>query len=785
MAALPPRITPRTYFLNERQQLRAVEKMGFGALPKLGPIDWARRGKAINASLGKVRAAMATSKDPLREKRLFVIAQPVANLPKFKETKGEKVNFSEKVDFRTKDFAQVFGRLGLNLVDVTSQGSAIVHASPERFAELVTASEFLPQAGRREQARWSTIDSFGVVPADERLDLAWTQTLKAHQAVDIVFEAQPLLTRSEADLVLRAVSGYRKDSQERLTGTGSDYSGRQWARGLMLPATLRQVANDLSSLQSIHPPLYAVAASRAPQPGIERKLDGVSPAPRRLPTVALLDNGVPTGHVLLAGFARAGQVAPRGATPGVYGDHGSQVASRIVYGEVTDTDHLPPPECNFLDVRVSDDVGTIDSKVVMDALVAVVAAFPDVRVFNLSINRNTPFEHLDAESKKEWFRIIREIDNFAYDNDRAVIVAAGNASEGAVPAPAYPNHAGDGRWGMGFWSCGFNSLVCGSYVGHATAGGLGDPEWPSPFTRTGPGVCRCPVPGFGAPGGNMDKHHRTASGMGEMVSDANGDWVEGYGTSLAAPLLAREVAKTLDALAARCPPGVRPFTCTSKAYLTLTAEERKVPQHVKKLAELTIGRGRASSARLLQPSADTAVLVWQGIISRADEKLRIVVPIPKAWLNAATSPHFRLVICWETPVNDANSEVWACRKVEAQLKPGMADDLDAARGSNNPHRTYPVIDRRYDLKKALKGLNPDGDAWLLEVSYTELGMAEYYLGVSPDPSQKVGLAAEMYDSGNAPIAPHQFLQALPVASVLDRLSIINPPIRTPIGVSRP
>jgi hypothetical protein len=61
----------------------------------------------------------------------------------------------------------------------------------------------------------------------------------------------------------------------------------------------------------------------------------------------------------------------------------------------------------------------------MDALAAVVAAFPDVRVFNLSINRDTPFEHLDEESKKEWFRIIREIDNFAYDNDRAVVVAAG------------------------------------------------------------------------------------------------------------------------------------------------------------------------------------------------------------------------------------------------------------------------------------------------------------------------------------------------------------------------
>jgi hypothetical protein len=782
MPAQPRPTTPRTYFLNERQQLRALEKKGFGALPKLGVIDWARRGRAINTSLGKVRAAMAASKDPLREKRLFVIAQPVASLPKFKETKGKKVNFSEKIDFRTKEFAQVFGRLGLNLVDVTSQGSAIVHASPERFAELVTASEYLPQAGLRERARWSTIDSFGVVPASERLDLAWTQTLQAHQAVDIIFEAQPLLTRAEADLVLRAVSGYRKDGQERLTGTGSDYSGRQWARGMMLPATLRQVANDLSSLQSIHPPLFAIAASRASQPGIERRERGVTPAPRRLPTVALLDNGVPTGHVLLAGFARAGQVAPSGATPGVFGDHGSQVASRIVFGEVTDPDHLPAPECNFLDVRVSDDEGTIDSKVVMDALAAVVAAFPDVRVFNLSINRDKPFEHLDTESKKEWFRIVREIDNFAYDNDRAVIVAAGNTSENEIPAPAYPNHAQDGRWGMGFWSCGFNSLVCGSYVGHPTAGGLGDPEWPSPFTRTGPGVCGCPVPGFGAPGGNMDTHHRTAPGMGELVSDANGDWVESYGTSLAAPLLAREVAKTLDALAARCPPGVRPFTCTSKAYLVLTAEERSVPKHVKELAALTIGRGRASNSRLLHPLAATAVLVWQGIISRSDEKLRIVVPIPKTWLNAATSPHCRLVICWETPVNDANSEVWACRKVEAQLKPGMADDLDAARGSNSPHRTYPVIDRHYDLKKALKGVAPAGDAWLLEVSYTELGMAEYYLGVAPDPSQKVGLAAELYDNADAPVAPHQFMQALPIIELLDRLSILNAAIRTPVSV---
>ncbi len=782
---------PKTFFLNERHQLTAVEKSARGPLPKFGKIDWASKGQKIAASLRGTVDKLNRTKDPLRGRRYFALTVPVATVPKHSDAKNKPAEFDEPTNYRSRTHARVLGRLGLDLIDVTAAGEAIVHVTPEQLEKLITTTHHLATASAREKARWSTIDFFGEVPASERLDLQWAKSLTKGTPTDVLLELQPLLTSLEADLVLRAVAEFAHERTERIVGTGQDPSGRKWARARLSSASMMAIAEQLSSLQSIHPPIYckASAVGRSSQQSVQGPPAPPGRAVAEAPTVAILDVGVAAAHLRLQAFSRGPQVVPRGATAGVRGNHGAQVASRIVFGRVTDPKVIPQGSCRYLDVQVSDNAGHIDSKAVLDGLQAVAAAYPDVRVFNLSLGVDEPFESLDSESKKERVRIIRELDNFAFERHVALVVAAGNVPAGVVPAPAYPHHSSDGRWRLGYWACGFNTLVCGAFAGKASAGGVANPLYPSPFTMLGPGVCNGPVPDFGEAGGNYNTNYRMDPGMGELVCDQTGNWVEDVGTSLAAPLLAREVAVTSDLLSRRCPPGTRVHLVLVRAFLSLTAEacppldDEYVSDDMRTLSSLALGRGRASSKQLTRPNPASSILLWHGTINGAHEKARIVLPIPAQWIKDASKPMLRVVAAWDSPVNEANSEVWACRKVELQLMPGDAEGLRALRGKSHSkrtrHTTYPVFDRVYDLKPAAGQSGPEGDSWMVIVSYTEV--AEYHLGIEPDPQQRVGLAMELYDASENPVSPQPLMQRLPVS--MDVLAAVSAPVGVPIRVT--
>ncbi len=90
---------------------------------------------------------------------------------------------------------KVFDRLGLELLHVTDDGKAIVHAEHERLKQLLQRTSSLKDLGPREQARWANIDSFETIPLQLRVDGEWLQSLHREEASDVVFELQPVLTR--------------------------------------------------------------------------------------------------------------------------------------------------------------------------------------------------------------------------------------------------------------------------------------------------------------------------------------------------------------------------------------------------------------------------------------------------------------------------------------------------------------------------------------------------------------------------------------------------------------
>ncbi len=794
---MPPtkrRVKPLTFFLNETHQL-ALDKGGGGSAPKYADISWAAKALQISSSLRKAVKSVKSSKDPLRDERFFVIAHPVPEVEKRSDDKKKfpEGTFKEGTDFGGQH-ARVFDRLGLDLLQVTDDGEAVVHAQAEHMGQLVQHTELLEQLGAREQARWVTIDSFGTIPLELRIDGDWLKTLNRQGYTDVVIELQPVLARSEADRVLRAIADLlAAHDGGKLTGTGSDFSGRHWFRGEASRQSIRKIARDFFSVQAIHSPLFSIAAGKKRKKearGVARPTQLIAvpplpPDPHNLPCVAVLDMGVPTDHRQLADYRR-GRFIPRDAPPGPVGEHGAFVASRIVFGEHASMDDLVQSSgrCSYYDAIVADYPdgsglnNRVDDKVVMEAMSGVQGAAPDVRVFNLSFDHPRPLNAFSTVERDAKRRLVQDIDNFVFANDAVVVVAAGNSRPGVIPNPEYPRNYEDAQWALGPLASGFNTLVCGSFAPRVATNGLAQVDWPSPFSRVGPGLCDAPVPSFGAEGGNANDAYRSPHGHGVWGFSGAGLPEDRAGTSYAAPILAREAALTLDGLQSFCPPGTRPFAVTARAFLTLVAKRPSFDERINALADRTLGNGKATATRLAAPAARSAVVLWQGYIESPSDIVRVQMPIPRDWLAAADKPILRLVVSADPPVNEVAHSTWACRKIIPLVRPGH--DVNAIRAPGGGHPSFPCIDRRYNLTRYKLGNEKaaKGDIWLVDLSYEE--KAPYPPAMDFDPRQRVAFAAELYDAAATQADPQPALQALPIAASMTRLSVQPAPIRSPV-----
>ena len=754
-------LAPKTFFLNEKHE-HARSERGGGRTSSFSKINWSAKGSAIVASLQATRAAAAMTKDPLRATRLFLLSSPEQNIQRDSTAQTAKHGVQQvKIDFGGKD-ARVFERLDLQLLGITPQGDAIVHANPETVARLEATASRLSDAGKGEKARWAFLKDFRLPPIETRVDLAWLAALDAKSPHEVIVEFQPVLTRSDVDVLMEVIrGGLDHGRDERALGAGRDLSGRRWLRARMRSETIRQLAADFPSIQTIHAPLRATLFA-APS---ARTVAGV-PTTKQvaiadLPVVAIVDTGIPREHPHLAAYRR-GEFRHPEADQEDPGQHGSRVASRVVFGDFVAGPGftLPPGRCRFLDVVLpsvpnDDDETLIDGKAVFDSLRDAARTYTDVRVFNLSFGSYVPLDQ--DRDKKGRLAELQDLDNFVFQYDLVVVVAAGNTRPGVIPNVRYPGHVDESDWAIGAWAAGFNTLVVGGYVPRLNTDGVGrNPGWPSPFTRVGPGIAKAPVPSFSAGAGDCTDAYRWKPALGVWTSNKSGDLEDVSGTSHAAPIVAREAALLFRELQKWCPPGVDPFASTVRAFLALVARHEApystLTPAARVLAKRTLGLGRPRADRLVSPRAETAVFLWQGMLEGPGRGARIRVPVPRDWLKEAKAPQVRIVCAWNTPVNASAPNVWACRKVGVQLRPSIDDDALPAEGKATG--AYSLIDKTYDLStehlEKLK-IKLDKDELVLEVSYQET--APYPPSMTIDEHQRVSLVWELVDESVPNVSP--------------------------------
>lgn len=770
---------PRHFYLNEQHELTRDEREGGGSLPKLAPINWTAKQNVITSSLAKAKSAIENSDDPLRQQRYFLLARPESSIRKLTTDvrKAPSGEFDEIVDYAGKD-AKALGRLGLDVISVTDAG-AIVHATPEKLERIETISAHLTDVGPAEQARWAMLSAFDVVPETLRADKEWLDRLSPNEDHEAIIELQPLLTRSEGNIVLTSIAErLRRPQREAIIGSGIDFSGRAWVRVRLGLQTILGIIRGYFSIQSVHGPLAsAFVASKRVSATASSAMASTATA-TILPTVGVVDGGVPANHPQLEAFRRGTYIDP--GSMGVLGTHGTFVASRIVYGDPRDPINDPvPPTCRFLDVVVSRDAASAEDKIISGAVNAAAANYSDVRTFNLSLGNYRPFDSHPTVERTERLLLTQDLDNVVFARDIIVVVAAGNSPQGVVPSAAYPDHWQDASWRLGHWASGFNTLTCGSFVRDWTVlGGVATiPYASSPFSRIGLGLADSPVPDFSAHGGNANSAYGWTPGLGVYGLSLAGLWEDRNGTSAAAPLLARECARGLQALQTVCPPGGKPFGVTVKALLALTAIPHSLPQPLQELARLTLGHGEASSASFTNPEEETAIFLWQGVIMDKTDLAKVVLPIPIDWIKAAGDPVCDVSVAWDTPVNAAFPNVYGCRRVDIHLR--SVETGKAVRASHGPHASYPLRIRTYALKRFVEKEPLTDDLWTVDLGYDEL--CEYPPTQTFIPEQRVAFALRLRDrSGN--MSPQDYIQSHALAPTMTRLSAALLPAQIPVTI---
>lgn len=763
----------RNYFLNEQHELLPENSEGFAPPVTYLHVDWRTKGKRLQHSLERVSTIARASRDPISKRRYYLVASPEESVSKASEAQdavgGEKI---ESVSFRGEG-SKIFERLGLDLIEVHPNGAATVHALPERMEQLQTRTSQLGQAGIRDQGRFVAIQDFDWLPAAWKFDKEWTATL-TEKPVEAYIKLQPLLNEIEADLVIRTLDNFFAETVGgALRGKGRSYLGRYFLRALLDANAVQRLAETFMSIQSIHPPIIALAeALPAEITSTGKVISSKAPTITSLPTVGIVDTAIPSDHVLLRPYRRGSPILGLNCSNTENDNHGSMVASRVVFGHLSSKQAMSAPRgtCRFLEVRVGRGFDRqIQTEAVSGAITAAIMAAPDVRIFNLSFDGERRLDDLPARQRAETLKHIEELDNLAFDQDVLFVVAAGNVPQAVIPVTPYPNHLNETAWELHSYSRAFNALTCGGIIPHLSAGGLGaEPNAPSPFTRIGPGFARSPKPDFCASAGNTDMEHRRLPGAGVWGFSALGDPREDWGTSFASPLLAREAAYVLDFLRQFCPGDTRLFACTVKAILASIAEDiaGSLSENLRPLGERTLGYGRCDADRMRRPQQQTARFVWQGVINAHDEIARVQLPIPSEWLTLSSAPRLRLCVAWDTPVSAAAEDQWACRNVEVKLHRGP--EFRAVHGSRGRVAGYPLFERWWDLKKADEKFPAEGDLWILTFSYSQI--ASYAAGHAVSDSQRIGLAAEIWDAGETSEEPHAYLQALDIAPTFSRLS---------------
>ena len=302
--------------------------------------------------------------------------------------------------------------------------------------------------------------------------------------------------------------------------------------------TVRRLARFVGTQSVSTFPIYKSVRTSATRVRAARISDFPAPEPGRdYPVVGLIDSGVNPHAPLLAPWILSHEIEVHPSEQDL--EHGSFVAGLLVHGRLLNQNDpgFPDGSCRIVDV-VAVPKGGLSEDQLLTIIEEVVPKYPQVRVWNLSVNSVAGLCQDDSFSD-----FAMALDEIQAKHGVRFVVSAGNYV--TPPLRGWPAE----DLGEADRICAPADSVHAITV--ASVAHIDRPNSkvrsgePSPFSRRGPGPVYLPKPDLSHYGGNCDAGLGCVQ-TGVLSLDANGDVAESIGTSFATPLVTSLYA-TVDA----------------------------------------------------------------------------------------------------------------------------------------------------------------------------------------------------------------------------------------------
>lgn len=382
-------------------------------------------------------------------------------------------------------------------------------------------------------------------------------------------------------------------------------------------------------------------------------------------TVGLIDSGVKNIH--MDPFIKHSlNYLENGLTTDV--NHGTNVASRLLFGEKffeqIQRGDMVYPSVNIVDIKVLHKKNNGEFKTSLESLMKAIKETPnkvsEITIFNLSISTIEP---LDDDSHFD--ELTELIDTISSEKDVLFVIAAGNHMENLGLDYLENFNLDDSFANITAPADSINSISVGSISRVANNDTICNTEnFPAPFTRKGGIRKDMKKPELVCGGGNIQIDRSGNYDLSHLDISKNTygeDVLEEYkfgkeiGTSLSAPIIAKEAALLLDYLKkSNLPETVEHFSTNKsnliRAILIHSASKKKQVKINNDGVKRAFGFGEADFEKGILDSSESEVsIVYANRISDKEKKHKLDLKIPEEFVGKDIE--VSLTLAYNPPVN--------------------------------------------------------------------------------------------------------------------------------------
>lgn len=553
-------------------------------------------------------------------------------------------------------------QVGLELLTVsrTAPNRGVARIRNDRLDELeARIIQYATLPANPSKSYLSVIEAIGVADPSDKIPEE-IEELGDDEIACIVLLYGGLTDRERAAIGL-SLRNYFVETASEVGNPTLLSSGTTALEVTLTPDGMREAARSFSTIRTFSPNRVYYLPDSTPFYPVN-PVCAVNP-PSGETAVAIFDGGVNSSCNAFRGVIQAvipslppGSVAP-------LGDHGSFVASRIVYGdelESQQTAGVLQPSCHIVDVPIfgRDASGRLvppSEPQLAAAIEAAIARLPaNARVLNLSLGTDV------AIRDGTYSLVAQTLDDQARKHDLIPIVTAGNIRDERRVA-TFPNEVYEPYWRIDPPGESLLSVTVGSVAKYVDSGALSRAGEVSPFSRRGPGADGGVKPELVAHGGNCLSNGRPNSRVAVQGIHPTGAQVAwDVGTSFAAPLVA-------SAAATICDNYPRPSANLVKALLFHFAE-RAVPTAITFDPRFLSGFGIPRVLQALAAGPSSAAFLFSGTIS-ARKYQYLPFHVPKAFATEETTKlRIRGTLVFDPPINVNNEAEYSRARMTVLLR---------------------------------------------------------------------------------------------------------------------